>query len=222
METSTEVCSVAVGMGEQCLSCVESDIKNSHAEKIALFIEQALEEAKISTDELKAVCISQGPGSYTGLRIGTSIAKGLSYALDIPLIAEDALHAVAWAARNEKPTADVFIPMIDAGRMEVYATFLNNNLQTVQPLTNLILDEHTFLPLLEQKTVVFCGNANQKLKPLYALHAHAFFSEIKLSAKYLLPWAYPKFIRHDFTDTAYFEPCYLKEFRAGTPKIKGL
>ena len=222
IETSTEICSIALGKDAQCLALVENDKENSHAEKILLYVDEVLQQANISLSELSAVCISEGPGSYTGLRIGTSSAKGLCYALNIPLIAVSTLQSMAWGAREKFPNHNQYCPMIDARRMEVYSAFYDSDLNIVVPPINVIVDENAYSEFLQNDAVVFSGNAVEKTKSLLTSGGNAVFSETKTSARYLLELGYKKYMQKDFADTAYFEPFYLKEFQSGIPKVKGL
>lgn len=222
IETTTEICSVALGDDDQCIALLENDKENSHAEKIMLFVDEALRQAKIESSALDAVIISEGPGSYTGLRIGASSAKGLCYALDIPLIAVSTLQSMAWGAREKFPNNNQYCPMIDARRMEVYSAIYDLDLQATQAPINVIVDENAYLEYLEQEIVVFSGNAVEKTMPVLSQHPNAVFSETKNSARYLLELGYRKYLQKEFVDTAYFEPFYLKEFQSGAPRVKGL
>ena len=167
-------------------------------------------------NELDAVCISEGPGSYTGLRIGTSSAKGLCDALDIPLIAVSTLQSMAYGAREQYPDYKQYIPMIDARRMEVYTAAYNQNLEPVEKITNLILDENAYSDFLLKDKVVFSGNGMEKAVPILSKNINAIFCNTMTSARYLLALGYRKFIEQDFADIAYFEPFYLKEFQVKT------
>ena len=214
IETSTEVCSVAVGKNEKCISVVEDNRENSHAEKILLFVNQVLEDTGLKINELHAVCISEGPGSYTGLRIGTSSAKGLCDALDIPMISVSTLQSMAWGAREKYPNYNYYIPMIDARRMEVYTAVYNQNLEAIENTTNLILDENSYSDFLFRDKVVFSGNGLTKAMQIVSKNPNAIFCDTKTSAQYLLELGYKKYIEKDFADLAYFEPFYLKEFQS--------
>ena len=213
IETSTEICSVAMSNNEACMAVVEDNRENSHAEKIVLFIDQILKESGLKMNELDAVCISEGPGSYTGLRIGVSSAKGLCDALNIPLIAVSTLQSMAWGAREQHPDYKQYCPMIDARRMEVYTAIYNSCLEPVKNITNVILDENTCWDFLREEKVVFSGNGMEKAVPILSQHANAIFCNTKTSAKYLLELGYKKYMEQDFADIAYFEPFYLKEFQ---------
>jgi tRNA threonylcarbamoyladenosine biosynthesis protein TsaB len=222
IETSTEICSVALSKNTECIAIVENEQGNSHAEKIILYVNEVLQQAGLKKSQLNAVCISEGPGSYTGLRIGVSSAKGLCDALNIPLIAVSTLQSMAWGAREQYPDYKLFSPMIDAKRMEVYTAVYDQYLQPVQKISNIILDENAYSDFLFQDKLVFSGNGITKAQSLLSGNSNAIFCNRKTSARYMLALAYEKFLRQDFVDLAYFEPFYLKEFHAVKPKIKGL
>ena len=211
IETSTEICSVALGKDAECIALIEDNRENSHAEKILVFVDEVLRQTGLKKNELNAVCISEGPGSYTGLRIGTSTAKGLCYALDIPLIAVSTLQGMAYGAREQYPDYKQYSPMIDARRMEVYTAVYNQYLETVEKIRNVILDEHAYSTFLAKDKTVFCGNGMIKAIPLLSANPNAVFCETKTSARYLLELGFRKYVEQDFVDVAYFEPFYLKE-----------
>ncbi|MCL2131519.1 MAG: tRNA (adenosine(37)-N6)-threonylcarbamoyltransferase complex dimerization subunit type 1 TsaB [Lentimicrobiaceae bacterium] len=215
IETSTEICSVALGKDGQCVALQEDERENSHAEKVIVYIDEVLRTADVSIGSVDAVCISEGPGSYTGLRIGVSTAKGLCYALHKPLIAVPTLQAMAYGARGQFPQAAQFCPMIDARRMEVYSAVYNNQLEILDEITNIIVDADFYADFLRKDAVVFSGNAVPKVQPVLSGNPQAIFASAKTSARYLLELAHEKHLKKDFADTAYFEPFYLKEFRAG-------
>lgn len=222
IETATEICSVALGKGSQCIAFKENDRENSHAEKVIVYIDEVLHQAAISADAIDAVCLSEGPGSYTGLRIGTSSAKGLCYALNKPLIAVPTLQAMAWGAKEQFPHEKQFVPMIDARRMEVYSAVYNKELAVLEAVNNVIVDEQFYANFLENSSIVFSGNAVEKVQPVLSNNPHAIFAATKTSARYLLELAYEKYCNNDFVDAAYFEPFYLKEFQSKKGKVKGL
>ncbi len=222
IETSTEICSVALSKEEECIAMVEDDRENSHAEKILLFVDQVLKQAGLEKNKLNAICISEGPGSYTGLRIGASTAKGLCDGLDIPLVAISTLQSMAWGSREQYPHYKQYCPMIDARRMEVYSAIYNENLDLIGNITNTILDENAFSDYLSKGKLVLSGNGMEKAISLLSHNTNAVFCNTKTSARYLLALGYKKYIEQDFADIAYFEPFYLKEFHSGKPKVKGL
>lgn len=222
IETATEICSVALSADNNCLCCLEDMEGNSHAEKIMLLIDHCLQQSGIKIEELNAVCISSGPGSYTGLRIGTSTAKGICYALGIPLIAVSSLKGIACGAAKEYPEFQLFCPMIDARRMEVYCALYDPHGNTIQDIHNEIITESSFEKELANAPVIFCGNGAEKCKPLLSTNPNSVFARTLSSAKNLIAPAFQAWEAKQFENTAYFEPFYLKEFKAGAPHVKGL
>ncbi len=226
IETATEVCSVALAMDGQLISIRETDKGNSHSANVAVFIEEVLKEASKTPKDIDAVAVSKGPGSYTGLRIGVSSAKGLCYGLNIPLIAIETLKAMTYGVfKNKKDieTNALFCPMIDARRMEVYSAFYDNNLNQIRDVQADIVDENSYLNYLEKHPIYFFGNGSEKCKNALSQHPNAHFIEnIQLSATYMIPLAEEKYKQQEFENTAYFEPFYLKDFIAAKPVVKGL
>lgn len=229
IETTTSVCSVALAKNGNLLSLRELNSVNSHAEVLNGFIQEVLKESALSLQDLDAVAVSEGPGSYTGLRIGVSTAKGLCYSLDIPLINVSTLKALA-AHTKESLDAEVlqnkdllFCPMIDARRMEAYTAHFSMEMLENRGVEAEVIDENTYLELLKKHHFVFSGDAAKKFMPLYAGNQNAhFYPEILLSAKGMMRFAEEKFNNQDFADLAYFEPYYFKAFIAGIPRVKGL
>jgi tRNA threonylcarbamoyladenosine biosynthesis protein TsaB len=214
IETSTKACSVALFSGKELVSHKEHvEEKFSHSEKLSLYMLEVLDLAKITFTDLSAIAISMGPGSYTGLRIGVSTAKGLCYALDIPLISISTLQAMAYGISLTKKS-DVFCPMIDARRMEVYSAFYNAKNKLIRKIQADIIDEKSYQKELTDK-VLFFGDGSEKLHETIIHDNASFVSNFHPSAKFLGPLAYKKFQETDFEDTAYFEPYYLKDFIAG-------
>ena len=214
IETATTNCSVALFKAGVLIAEKEHNTDGyTHAEQLTLFIEEVVNSAKVSLQEIEAVALSKGPGSYTGLRIGTSTAKGLCYALDIPLLATSTLKAMAFAmAKNH--VADIYCPMIDARRMEVFSALFDKNNKKVRDVQADIVDEDTYTKFLD-KEVLFFGDGALKCKEMIN-HKNAMFIEgIYPSAKDLGILANAKFENKDFEDLAYFEPYYLKDFVAG-------
>jgi tRNA threonylcarbamoyladenosine biosynthesis protein TsaB len=222
IETAIELCSVALGKDTTCMALAENEQGNSHAEKLMLLVDQVLKQSGIRIEDVHAVCISEGPGSYTGLRIGLSSAKGICDALNVPLIAIPTLQSMAWGAREQYPNDEQYCPMIDARRMEVYAAVYDASLQLVENSTNVILDENSYSTFLQKGRLIFSGNATAKARALFDGNDKAVFAPTKTSARYLLALAYEKYIRNDFADVAYFEPFYLKEFHSVPASVKGL
>lgn len=213
IETTTTNCSVSISKDGDVLALKELNNANySHSEKLHLFIEDVLEQAKILKKDLGAIAVSKGPGSYTGLRIGISAAKGLCYALDIPLISIDTLNALALQVKNEKAYV---VPMLDARRMEVYTAVFDDQYNLFEKTNAKILNESSFLSYLEKGKVIFIGNANDKFKTV-CNHPNAVFIDDALpSAKEMCSEAYLKYKISDFENVAYFEPYYLKDFVSG-------
>jgi tRNA threonylcarbamoyladenosine biosynthesis protein TsaB len=217
LETSTRVCSVAISHNGKTLSLVELDEPNKHAEVLTLFCEQTMREAGIGARDLQAVSVSGGPGSYTGLRIGVSAAKGFCYALNIPMIAVDTLQAMAAGMTSTINDSNaLFCPMIDARRMEVYCAFYDARLQTVQEVSPVVMDADSFSEILKNKVVWFSGDGMPKCKELLSHHANARFTDAGIpSAQHLVGLAEEKFSQNRVVDLAYYEPFYLKTFQPG-------
>jgi tRNA threonylcarbamoyladenosine biosynthesis protein TsaB len=216
IETATSVCSVAVSQNGKVIASRESDEHNVHAEKLMVFIQESLAEAGIKLQQIDAIAVGSGPGSYTGLRIGTSTAKGLCYGLSKPLIVISTLKAMAFAAMNKEPKkASLFCPMIDARRMEVYTALYDNSGKEILPVNAKIIDESSFSEYLTNKTVVFFGDGMPKIKEVFADVKNVSWIEgMAASAQNLAPLAEEAFAKSDFADLAYYEPFYLKEFVA--------
>ena len=212
IETSTTNCSVSLSKDEEILVLKEDNNSGySHAEKLHVFIQDVFNEANISKNNIDAVSISKGPGSYTGLRIGVSAAKGLCYALDKPLISVSTLEALAHQVKIDD---GIIIPMLDARRMEVYSAIFTSNYKVIRPIEAQILDASSFKEELVKHSVYFIGNGVDKTKQIIN-HANAVFIEDKLpSASTLGKIANVKYKIGDIEDVAYFEPYYLKDFVA--------
>lgn len=209
IETSTEVSSVCISENGQILSFKESPNAMAHAKEGTLLVKACLKEANWDFQQLDAVAVSKGPGSYTALRVGSSIAKGICYALDKPLIAVDTLQSLALAASKEL-VGDIYCPMIDARRKEVYMAFYNNKMTELKPVQAKILDETSFSEDISKgERIVFCGNGSGKFQLMTAQPSFLFLSLI-CSAKHLIPLAELAFKNQQFESLAYFEPTYLK------------
>lgn len=223
IETATDICSVAITQGEQVLSVRESHDGNSHSKNLLPFIDEVLKACTKTLSDLQGIVVSIGPGSYTGLRIGVSTAKGMAYSLQIPIIAINTLESIAYGCReqNSNVQADI-IPMIDARRMEVFACRYQANMQIADEVSAVIVTEETFASLLKERPIIFCGNGMPKCKELLSKYANAQFAEFPLSAQYMRIPAIQKWQVKDFEDIAYFEPFYLKEYVAAKPNVKGL
>ncbi len=215
LETATQNCSVALSENGKLCCLKEENSPNIHASAITLFIADVLAEAGIQARELDAIAVSKGPGSYTGLRIGASTAKGLCYALNKPLIATDTLRGMASAviASGQVSEADaLFCPMIDARRMEVYAAIYNRQMEQLKAVSADIVDEHTYASYFKQP-VYFFGDGAEKCMSSFSGYPEAhFIPGIWPSAAAVIAEAEAKFEAGQFEDVAYFEPYYLKEF----------
>ncbi len=214
IETSTTNCSVALAKKKEII-CIEEDYNTSysHAERLHNFIDKVMSEAGISLKDLMAVAVSKGPGSYTGLRIGVSAAKGLCYALDIPLIAIPTLQSLALQIDLENEA--YVVPMIDARRMEVYSAVFSSKNKQIRDTEAEILTENSFREYLEKKNVYFIGNGVEKFSTI-CISSSATFVKNKLpSAREMVILSYSKYLNKEFEDVGYFEPYYLKDFVGG-------
>ncbi|WP_027393467.1 tRNA (adenosine(37)-N6)-threonylcarbamoyltransferase complex dimerization subunit type 1 TsaB [Aquimarina latercula] len=213
LETSTTNCSVALSKDGKVIAFKEDyDIKYSHAERLHQFITIVMKEAGIALDKLDAIAVSKGPGSYTGLRIGVSAAKGLCFGLNIPLISVSTLEGLALQVKSME---GFVVPMLDARRMEVYSAVFSSDYKQVRTIEAEVLSEDSFSTYLENKQVFFIGNGVAKFEEI-CNHKNAKFITDKLpSAVEMGILGYTKFLEKDFEDVSYFEPYYLKDFVAG-------
>jgi tRNA threonylcarbamoyladenosine biosynthesis protein TsaB len=213
IETATKNCSVALAKNGETILCKEiAEQGFSHAEKLHLFIEEIVKEAGITFSDLSAVAVSQGPGSYTGLRIGVSAAKGLCYALEIPLISVDTLTVLANQLQIENV---IIIPLIDARRMEVYSAIFNAKKEMIREVQAEILTDSSFSDI--DDAVYFVGDSNEKAKTILSKSNFNFVDTVYYpSAKEMSAISYKKFLNNSFEDVAYFEPYYLKDFMMHT------
>jgi tRNA threonylcarbamoyladenosine biosynthesis protein TsaB len=217
LETATTNCSVCLAKDNRILASRENDTPNySHSEQLHVFIEECLEEADFIMTDVDAVAVSKGPGSYTGLRIGVSAAKGLCYALDIPLIAIPTLKNIATQARGVQ--TDYIIPVLDARRMEVYATIFDANLNEIRTTKTEIIDEHSFKEFYRDHTVHILGNGAEKIAATLKNPNISYNTTVQPSSKEMVSLAYEKYVLKEFEDVAYFEPYYLKDFILQTKK----
>lgn len=225
IETSTRVCSVALAVDGKVAAIKESNTKNSHAEQITLFCEAVVKEVGITFQDLDAVAVSKGPGSYTGLRIGVSTAKGYCFAIDKPLISVGTLKAIAagMITKSKSPNDYLFCPMIDARRMEVYAALFDGGLNEVRKTAAVIVDENSFTDLLSTNKIIFAGDGAPKCSEVLSHQKNAIIKDdFNPSAAFMANLSEQKFNQQNFEDVAYFEPFYLKDFVAGIPRVKGL
>ncbi len=209
IETATKNCSVALAKEGKTILCKEiAEEGYSHAERLHVFIEKIIKEAGITFQDLSAIAVSQGPGSYTGLRIGVSAAKGLCFALDTPLIAVDTLQVLA----SQATVSDgLIVPMLDARRMEVYSAIFASNFENKRAVQAEIITESSFEELKE--TLYFVGDCAEKCKTVLNKENFIFLEEIKCPSAKEMSWlSFEKYKKNDTVDVAYFEPYYLKDF----------
>ena len=226
IETATDVCSVALSRGAEVIGLKEEAGGNNHAKHLLPFVDEVLKQGGCTVSDLNGVAVSVGPGSYTGLRIGVSTAKGIAYTAGIPVMAVGTLESIAQGARESWTDASAealqIVPMLDARRMEVFTTRYDFDMQSLEEVSAKIVDENTFAELLSEHKVLFCGNGMPKCREILSANPNAFFAEVPVSAKNMLPAALRKWQNSDFENVAYFEPFYLKEYVAAKPVVKGL
>ncbi len=217
IETATKNCSVSLSKNDIVLNCLElNEGQFSHAEKLHDFISEVLIGSNLKMKDIDAIAVSKGPGSYTGLRIGVSAAKGLCFALNLPLISVPTLKSLAASIQVKK--GEYIIPLLDARRMEVYSgVFDYQNKQIVETKAE-IIDENSFSESLNKGNVYFLGDGAMKCKEVLKNSKAVFLDNYFPSANEMPKTAYKKFSAKIFEDVAYFEPYYLKDFVAGKPK----
>ncbi len=224
IETSTDVCSAALAGDGKVLEKRELFEPNSHSKHTTLLIQDIFNKKGMPPiKSLDAVAVSAGPGSYTGLRIGTSVAKGICFALDIPLIAIDTLKVMTQAvlaSGTSYPEDTFFSPMIDARRMEVYTALHDHSLNVIEDTNAKIIDDSSFADVLEKNKVLFFGNGAAKCKDTIKNENAVFIDDIFPLASNMSPLAEKAFNENNFVDVAYFEPFYLKSFVATISKKK--
>ena len=216
IETATSVCSCALSLNGKTIAVNEINQINVHIEKITLLIESLLKESNYTFEDLDAVAVSKGPGSYTGLRIGISTAKGLCYALDIPLLSINTLDAMAKGFVDNHPEyieTALICPMIDARRMEVYSAIYDSDINQIEPVAARIIDASSFDSLSEEGQIVLFGDGAEKFIEIFSNNKRVvIFEGFVNSASYLSEIAFKKAQNKEFEDVAYFEPFYLKDF----------
>ncbi|WP_298647919.1 tRNA (adenosine(37)-N6)-threonylcarbamoyltransferase complex dimerization subunit type 1 TsaB [uncultured Proteiniphilum sp.] len=220
IETSTPVCSCALSRDGEILMNKENYEGRSHASLSGLFVHEIMEYAREQDISLDAIAVSSGPGSYTGLRIGVSEAKGLSYGLGIPLIAIPTARIMASMMKEKADEKTLLCPMVDARRMEVYATFFDRSLNVVRETSADIVEEGSYSELLEERKIIFFGNGAEKCRSVITHPNALFFDNIHPLASGMVSLAEKDFADKSFVDVAYFEPFYLKEFVATLPRNK--
>ena len=212
IETAVSVCSVALHKEGELLGLLELHQENVHAQKLMPAINSLLEQVGVFTSQLSAVAVSEGPGSYTGLRIGVSTAKGIAFAHNIPLIGVGSLDALAKQLVGLVEPSSIIVPMIDARRMEVYSMVFDHQLEELEPLQPVVVEENSYQAFLDRGIVYFLGDGAKKVSEVIR-HPNARFLKRTNSAMTIGELATIKFKKNDFEDLAYFEPNYLKEFR---------
>jgi tRNA threonylcarbamoyladenosine biosynthesis protein TsaB len=220
IETATPVCSCTLSRDGEILLNRESYKGQSHASLLGVFVQEIMVYARKNNLVIDAVAVSSGPGSYTGLRIGVSEAKGLSYGLGVPMIAIPTSRIMASMMIDKVNKDTLLCPMIDARRMEVYATFFDRSLNVVRETTADIIESDSYDNLLDENKIAFFGNGSDKCKKV-STHPNAIFiDDVHPLASAMIPLAEEAYAVKDFVESAYFEPFYLKEFVATTPKNK--
>jgi tRNA threonylcarbamoyladenosine biosynthesis protein TsaB len=225
LETSTSICSVSVTGDGEILSLRERLDAKSHASQLIPFIAEALDESGLKPHDLSAIAVSKGPGSYTGLRIGVSTAKGMAYALNAPLIAIDTLYSMTSGYMDIHPellndSDTLLCPMIDARRMEVYSAVYTTQLKLVRNIRAEVISKDSFLPLLLENCLHFFGDGAMKCNDLIQNKSAVFVPDFNPSATFMGRIAYTSFKKGLFENLAYFEPFYLKDFVATIPTNK--
>lgn len=223
VETGTSVCSVAIGDENGLLGVREISDPKAHSTQLPILINEVLSLANLKAKQINAVAVSKGPGSYTGLRIGVSMAKGICYTTRVPLIGVGSLQAMALGltlSNPDLPSNALLCPMIDARRMEVYTALFNREGAQVTQVNAVIIDRYSFTGYLEKQPVIFFGDGSAKCKDVINDRNAIFIDSFQPSARFMLPLALKAYANEEFEDLAYFEPFYLKDFVATTPKNK--
>jgi tRNA threonylcarbamoyladenosine biosynthesis protein TsaB len=222
IDTATDICSVALGYDGSLVDKMESGEDRSHSKVLTVLIQQILEKNNLTVDDLDAIAVSEGPGSYTGLRIGVSAAKGMCYVAKKPLIAVSTLKTIAagYIQTQEFAEGAVLLPMLDARRMEIYYAEYDKELSEKIEATPLVVEDNSFDAYADCTEVVFVGSGAQKCSEIVKLKNAVFSPELPNKAEYMVGIAEHDFIHKRFSDVAYFEPAYLKPFIATQPKNK--
>ncbi len=223
IETSTKTSSIALHEDGQLVSSQHIHVDKSHSEYLTPSIKNLIETSGLTMRSINAVAVSKGPGSYTGLRIGTSTAKGICYALDAKLIGINTLEAMAYGMTKFMDSETFLCPMLDARRMEVYCLVAKNDLEILEPTQAKIIDETSFSSFLPDHKVAFFGNGAMKCKEVLGHGENTLFIDgIDPSAEHIGALAWQRFLNNEFENTAYFEPFYLKDFIAKKPSVNKL
>jgi len=218
IETGTTTCSVALGNEKEVIGYKEVSDAKAHASQLSVLINELMAEHAFDISKIDAIAVSKGPGSYTGLRIGVSLAKGICYSLGKPLLAIGSLDSMVYGI-NGVPS-DLYCPMIDARRMEVYAALFNNSLNKISEVEAIIVDANSFAEQLQSNKIIFFGSGASKCKSVISNQNAIFIDNFEPSARFMLPLALKAYKDEIFEDIAYFEPFYLKDFVATVAKNK--
>ena len=229
LETSAKVCSVALVSPQGPVAVRESEEGKSHASLLTIFIKEVLSEAGTEAKELDAIAVSKGPGSYTGLRIGVSVAKGIAYAVSVPIIGIETTRSMFYGIdepirkRYNAEDDSLFIPMLDARRMEVYYSVFNSSGKIISEVKPEVITKEHFFEIPEEIKIFIFGDGASKCKPVLKRKNIYFIDEFRITASHMYMPAYEAFYSKKFEDIAYFEPFYFKDFIATTPgeKISG-
>jgi len=224
LETATNLCSVALCDDAGVISLRESDESKSHASQLTVYIEEILQENHLTARDLNAVAVSKGPGSYTGLRIGVSVAKGIAYGASIPLIGIETTLAMFHGIRGSRYFSGIsdsdtlFCPMLDARRMEVYYAIYNSSGKKIKDISAEIINEESFFGFPESQKIIFLGDGAMKCKEVINRKSAVFADDFRMSASHMLNPVNEAYSNKLFEDVAYFEPLYLKDFITSKPR----
>jgi len=224
LETATNLCSVALCDNDGVVSLRESNESKSHASLLTVFIEEILRDNELRARDLSAVAVSKGPGSYTGLRIGVSVAKGIAYAANIPLIATQTTFSMFWGIRDshyfvpEYDNNSLFCPMLDARRMEVYYAIYDSKGKEIKEISAEVINETSFVNIPESQKIIFFGDGAQKCREVINRENSLFAEDFRISASHMYKPVLHAYNDHKFENVAYFEPLYLKDFITSRPK----
>jgi tRNA threonylcarbamoyladenosine biosynthesis protein TsaB len=224
LETATNLCSVALIDSAGVISLRESSDVKSHASRLTVFIEEILQENKIKAQDLEAIAVSKGPGSYTGLRIGVSVAKGIAYAASIPLIGIKTTLSMFWGIAgilkniHEADSTSLYCPMLDARRLEVYYAIYDADGNTLKDISAEIITEDSFTNIPVSQKIIFFGDGATKCKDLIKRKNIYFADDFRISASHMQIPVFQAFKSLDYEDVAYFEPFYLKDFITTKPR----
>jgi tRNA threonylcarbamoyladenosine biosynthesis protein TsaB len=224
LETATNLCSVALCNSAGLISLRESNESKSHASLLTVFIGEILKERAIRAGDLEAIAVSKGPGSYTGLRIGVSVAKGIAYAASIPLIAIETTLSMFWGISENRKNNHLtdkntlFCPMLDARRMEIYYAIYNADGKTIKDISAEIISEDSFSYIPESQKIIFFGDGATKCKGVIKRKNIHFADDFRISASFMRIPVYQAIKDHYYEDVAYFEPLYLKDFITSIPR----